>query len=744
MKGRRKFTTFPGESTSPTVQGYIMTIPPLFGRLYDGITCHRYYLFSLIALFFLILIGYFITWPVVGYDADLWYHLSGGRYFWQNGTIPGDAFFSYITPSKSWYDYYWLFQAIVYKIFQFTGYYGLVVLRCLLYFLTVLFICLFFIHRHENQTGRFIGLSVFICYPMVLAFRELLVRPYLFSFLFIVVFLYILELRRDKIWLLPLLGILWCNIHGYEYPVMMLIILAYLAEILYHNLKRTQPESGEGKAARWMLILTLYTVFITPNIVELIKTPFNISYGNALYQQLYVSELIPLRLSSLLSFSIFPLTNLFASLRNGLVLVSFGCFMICLYKREVRISHMILFIAAIVLLMKYNRFIYEFILLSIPMIRHGLTLLVKPLENRKGIFHRIAPGAMIVVLIIIPFLTYGAQFKNRPEYPFTQVNLPIGVVKFLNETNGGGSILNEPNTGGYLQWALNRKYKIFMDMELAIFNDRDFAYVNNAMVDENTFRSFIGKYDPSFISVALRRSYFPNFIRQFKEFRLVFFDDTEALYVNAKHFKHIAELYELKHINPFQYININYDSETKERLSLIFDEAMKLRNLYPDCGITNAIIANILIVNKQYEKALPYVDTIIRRYPDVTDGYAFKADALFGLGRFKDAASLYRTAIDRENMNNVGFLYTAYIRLKEHKEAYRVLSDAINPFNAGARYQDIYKLGMSAAAAGKVRDAVNFLKIAEMKLPPGDTEYAKKIKDAFLMLDPEGKQMVKQ
>ena len=51
---------------------------------------------------------------------------------------------------------------------------------------------------------------------------------------------------------------------------------------------------------------------------------------------------------------------------------------------------------------------------------------------------------------------------------------------------------------------------------------------------------------------------------------------------------------------------------------------------------------------------------------------------------------------------------------------------------------------MSAAAAGKVRDAVNFLKIAEMKLPPGDTEYAKKIKDAFLMLDPEGKQMVKQ
>lgn len=684
---------------------------------------------------------------MVGYDTDLWYHLSGGRYFWQNGTIPRDAFFSYITPPKSWYDYYWLFQVIVYKIFQYTGYYGLVVLRCLLYFLTTLFICLFFVKRHESRTGLLIGLFVFICYPMALTFREMLVRPYLFSFLFIVVFLYILELKRDKIWLLPFLGILWCNIHGYEYPVMMVIILAYLAEIFYHDLKRTLPKSGEGKLSRWMLMLTLYTVFITPNIVELIHTPFKISYGTALYQQLYVSELIPLQLSHLLSFSIFPLLNLRASLQNGLVLVSLGCFMICLYKREVRISHLLLFIASIALLTKYNRFIYEFILLSIPMIRHGLTLLVKPLENRNGFSHRIAPGAMIVVLVIIPFLTYSAQFKNRPEYPFTQMNLPTGVVKFLNEMNAGGSIMNEPNTGGYLQWALNRKYKIYMDMELAIFNDRDYAYVSNALSDENTFRSFIGKYDPSFISVALMRSYFPNFIRQFKDFRLVFFDDTEALYVSAKHFKQIAESYELKHINPFQYIGINYESETKERLSLIFDEAMKLRNLSPDCGITNAIIAKILIVNKQYEKALPYVDTIIRRYPDVSIGYAFKAEALFDLGRFKDADGLYRAAADREtmvNMNNVQFLYNTYIRLNEHKEAYRVLSVIVNPFNAGASYQDIYKLGMSAAAAGKVRDAVNFLKIAEMKLPPGDTEYAKKIKDAFLMLDPEGKQMFKQ
>lgn len=724
-----------------------MAIPPRFGYWYDAVAGHRYYLFSLVTLFFLILIGFFITWPVVGHDTDLWYHLSGGRYFWQHGTIPADAFFSYSTPAKSWYDYYWLFQVIVYKIFQYAGYYGLVALRCLLYFLTSLFICLFFVDRRESRTGLLIGLSVFVCYPLALTFREVLVRPYLFSFLFIVVFLYILERRRDKIWLLPFLGILWCNIHGYEYPVMMLIVLAYLAEMFYDHLKKTVPKQGDGKLSRWMLMLTLYTVFVTPNIVDLIHTPFRISYGNALYQQLYVSELIPLQLNSLLTFSIYPLVHLPATAGNGLVLASFACFVICLSKRALRVSHLILFVAAIVLLMKYNRFIYEFMLLSIPLIRHGLALLIKSLENKQGIVHRIAPAAMIVVLIAIPSLVYSAQFKYRPEYPFTQVNLPVGVVKFLNATDAGGSILNEPNTGGYLHWALNSRYKIYMDMQLAIFSDRDFAYANNALMDENTLRSFIGQYDPSFISVALKRAYFPNFIRRFKDFRLVFFDDTEALYVNARHFKDIAERHELKHIDPFQYINIPYDTETKERLTLIFDEAMKLRNLYPDCGITNAIIAKILILNKQFEQALPYADTLVRRYPDVANGYAFQADALFGLGRSGEAAALYRTAIGKEktvHTGNVDFLYNAHVRLKEHDAAYRVLLEAINPFDAGARYQDIYRLGMQAAAVGKVRDAVNFLRIAELKLPPGDAEYAKKITEAFLLLDPEGKQRWKQ
>lgn len=723
-----------------------MTVQQRCERLYEAITLQPYFLPVLVSSFFLINIYYFITWPIVGYDTDLWYHLSGGRYFWQNGTIAGDAFFSYVSPPKSWYDYYWLFQVLVYKLYEWTGYQGLVGLRCLLYFLTTLFICLFFLDRGQYRTKQLLCFFFFICYPIALIFRELLVRPHLFSYLFIVVFLYILEMKRDKIWLLPILGILWCNLHGIEYPVMIIIILAYLAEMYYQDFRKEARHPDDGKGTKWLLILTLYTVFFTPHVVELVKTPFNISYGNALYQQLYVSELIPIDFRNIFTFSMFPFANLITSFQHFLVLASVGFFLLCLWKRSLKISHLIIFSFSLLLLIKYNRFIYEFILLSIPLVRHGIGMMIKPCdETRSGLFFRTAPMLMILVLIVIPWLTYAGQFRGRPEYPFTQVNLPTGVTAFLNSLDAGGAVMNEPNTGGYMQWALNKKYKIFMDMQLAIFNDRDFAFVNSALSDENTFRMFYRKYDPSFLSVSLERYQFKDLIGKFPEFRPVFFDDKEVLYVNTRHYPQIAADYELRQIDPFRVNNIQYEKETRERLSRIFAEAMKMRNVYPGGVVANTIIANILIVNKEYEKSLPYGEQVISRYPDFGAGHALKADALLGLERFEEAAAYYRAAIATEKVSQIAIrnvsrnLHVCYVRLKEYKKAYRVLAKYVNPFNLSSDYKDIYELGMAAAAAGKLRDGVNFLKMAEMRLPPEDAEYSKKIKENLRMLDPEGK-----
>jgi tetratricopeptide (TPR) repeat protein len=704
------------------------------GLDFEKIAGHRLYPAVLISLFFLMLAGCFLAWPIVMYDTDLWYHLSGGRYFWQNATIPADAFFSFIAPPKSWYNYYWLFQAFIYKIFQWAGYNGLVILRGLLYVLTAFFIYLFFRPRNENRTERLLGLFWFVCCTLVIMNRELLVRPHLFSYLFIVVFLYILEHRRDRIWLLPLLGILWSNLHGIEYPVMFLIVFAYLAETYWRQYRGTPTGDGPGSRSKWLLISVFYTIFLTPGAIELVQTPFSVSFQNAAHQHLYVAELLPFNFRNLFVFAPVSTRGLLASMQNLVVIAAVLFVLMGLWKRNLRISHAILFAGALLLLTRHLRFTYEFTLLSIPLLGFGARLVAESIRFPE----RFADLALPVGVVLFPALIFSGAFGNRPTYPFSESNLPAGNVRFLNRHAPGGNILNEPNTGGYLPWALGDKFKIYMDMQMTIFSDTDFATAHNAFSDANVFRAFVRRYDPSFISVSLNRPDFKKIAAPDGRFTPVFFDSAELLYVNRNHYKELAEKFGLKAIDPFQLREIRYGELDEQTLALLFAEAERVRNEDPTNYNANSILCNISVVRRQYDPAVSYAEDIIRHYPELSQGYALKADALFGRESYQEAARLYEKAMDMgqtAKAENVYWnLHASYVKLKAYKKAYRLLARYVNPFVPATDYKEIYSLGISAASAGKIREARTFLTVARMKAPETDAEYVKKIEDNLLAL----------
>ena len=165
---------------------------------------------------------------------------------------------------------------------------------------------------------------------------------------------------------------------------------------------------------------------------------------------------------------------------------------------------------------------------------------------------------------------------------------------------------------------------------------------------------------------------------------------------------------------------------------------MKISELHPGCGIANSMIARILIMNKRYEEALVYAGKVIEHYPNIAKGHILKGDALRGQEKVEDAITSYLTAIRRglkpDELKVYWNLHTCYGHLKMYKKAYLALSKFVNPFDTEASYRDIYALGISAALAGKSKDAVSFLKIAQSKLPADDHEYQKKIKEHMMML----------
>lgn len=66
---------------------------PISGLVFENLTGHRYYSASSIALFFLLLIGYFIAWPIEMTDTDREFpvRLRSGKKF-AGGEAGGQTF----------------------------------------------------------------------------------------------------------------------------------------------------------------------------------------------------------------------------------------------------------------------------------------------------------------------------------------------------------------------------------------------------------------------------------------------------------------------------------------------------------------------------------------------------------------------------------------------------------------------------------------------------------------------------
>lgn len=170
----------------------------------------RAFLYILLACFCLLL-----ACSAKDYDYDLYARLLVGENFIDKGIFNYKDYLSY-TPTHIWYDHEWGSSLIFYLFFKYLGPFGLILLQGITMFITSVFV----IKTQRLQNNP---------YPVSLAFMALflwlffhqnpsIVRCHMFSFMFFAMFLYFLEKTRTKnaniIWLIPLITIIWNNLHG--------------------------------------------------------------------------------------------------------------------------------------------------------------------------------------------------------------------------------------------------------------------------------------------------------------------------------------------------------------------------------------------------------------------------------------------------------------------------------------------------------------------------------------------------
>jgi len=147
-------------------------------------------------------------------DGDTGWHVRTGEWILQNGRIPRADIFSYTMPGQPWFAWEWLWDLCFGWLHQRWGMAAVVAASLLVLCLT--FALLFRLVRRKCGND-FLAIAVTALTAAGCSIHYL-ARPHLFSFLFIVVFYGILdralEGRARGLWLLPVLMVLWTNLHG--------------------------------------------------------------------------------------------------------------------------------------------------------------------------------------------------------------------------------------------------------------------------------------------------------------------------------------------------------------------------------------------------------------------------------------------------------------------------------------------------------------------------------------------------
>src|SRR5688572_21548241 len=78
-------------------------------------------------------------------DTDTWWHMATGRWIVENKTVPWIDPFGYHEQPTRWYAYSWLYDIVLFEIFDKCSYVGIIVYRTILVACSTLTVMLFLV-----------------------------------------------------------------------------------------------------------------------------------------------------------------------------------------------------------------------------------------------------------------------------------------------------------------------------------------------------------------------------------------------------------------------------------------------------------------------------------------------------------------------------------------------------------------------------------------------------------------------
>ncbi len=165
--------------------------------------------------------------------VDLTYHLRAGGEILDTRAIPAVDTWTFTAVGQPWYDQQWGAQAVLALVSRLFGWTGLVILRAAL--TGFVFGVVALIARRRGLDARLAALLTLAAFAV--AAPALALRPQLFGMACFALVLLLLTDRRahpGRVWAIPVVVVLWANLHGSFFLGPVVLGLAWLEDLHDH------------------------------------------------------------------------------------------------------------------------------------------------------------------------------------------------------------------------------------------------------------------------------------------------------------------------------------------------------------------------------------------------------------------------------------------------------------------------------------------------------------------------------
>ncbi len=472
-------------------------------------------------------------------DADTGYHIRAGDYILTHRTVPKHDIFSFHSPPIPWTAHEWLSEVVMSVLHETAGLTGIVV-----FFSFLLALTYSLLYRHLRRYRRNIVFDVLIVLlVLVSSLIHWLARPHVFSLLFMVVFLDVLDSYRNdrsaRLFLLPPIMLFWVNLHGGYLGGFILIGVYFLGSLVDWVRAIGEDKERSWRKARgigWIIVFCMLVSLANPHGYQIFFFPFRL-VGNQ-YLMDHVVEFLPPNFHQLMPFKYILLALL------AILAVS---------RKPLHFVQIVLPLLFLNMALFSARYIPLFAIVSAPVLSGQADSLLGAAREKRWASFLIRRGEKIAaiddmakgfgwvaaaVLLVIYSVSTG-----RIEFRFDEKIKPVAAVEFLGREHIEGRMYDNDEFGDYLIYALYPRYRVFFDGRSDMYGtDRMKEYMKVAEVAPG-WEKVIEKYDIQWFFIG-SDSLLTRHLLVLPEWKLIYSDNVANIHVkNTEAYRDLIDEY---------------------------------------------------------------------------------------------------------------------------------------------------------------------------------------------------------